>query len=63
MLMHAKLMTLPCRSGGLANLLLSSVLSAQCQFYAVDQSPVQVALTQARMQHYGKSKYESGAVS
>lgn len=40
-------------SGGLADLLLSSVLHCQCQYYAVDQSPVQVGLTQQRMKQYG----------
>ncbi|KAA6429495.1 MAG: hypothetical protein FRX49_00887 [Trebouxia sp. A1-2] len=40
-------------SGGLADLLLSTVLHAECQYHAVDQSPVQVELTQQRLNKHG----------
>ncbi|DBB01613.1 TPA: hypothetical protein ACH3X1_000255 [Trebouxia sp. C0004] len=41
-------------SGGLADLLLSTVLHAECQYHAVDQSSVQVELTQQRLNKHGK---------
>lgn len=44
-----------CSSGGLADLLLSSVLPSTCQYYAVDQSPVQVQLTKSRLANHGWS--------
>ncbi|DBB05164.1 TPA: hypothetical protein ACH3X3_010409 [Trebouxia sp. C0006] len=40
-------------SGGLADLLLSTVLHAECQYHAVDQSSVQVELTQQRLKRHG----------
>lgn len=44
-----------CSSGGLADLLLSSVLPPVCQYDAVDQSPVQLQLAQAQLAKYGET--------
>lgn len=44
-----------CSSGGLADLLLSSMLPHTCKYHAVDQSPVQVGLTAQRLKKHGES--------